>query len=340
MLHIKIDLFFVPLYNDVRNFLSAHLWVCFPSCALKPGNKKENYKHENTQINPCFSGSPLCGCCTTGRFCPGTYHSGLPDNRNRRPHCHIAEGHPPPKGWLWKEIKFLSTKTAAWWKTAGWITKESNTISELTATLSRAPTGSTIKYMFSMRRDVWTRISRIKWWRFVIRNIISFPSHGHPATGYFIYRNNLYYADSKGRCYLNRSRENGQLYFTSSGAARKNTAALLKMQTMQTVSSLTSSNMTKAKKLRACWNYIVSWRNFSYGGSDPNLNQKGWYRSTALKMLQTKRGNCYSFACAFAAMAKEVGYKNIKIVRGIWPLLDHHQRPALWSPDPLVRLDP
>ena len=25
----------------------------------------------------------------------GTYHSGLPDNRNRRPHCHIAEGiHP------------------------------------------------------------------------------------------------------------------------------------------------------------------------------------------------------------------------------------------------------
>ena len=99
--------------------------------------------------------------------------------------------------------------------------------------------------------------------------------YGHPATGYFIYRNNLYYADSKGRCYLNRSRENGQLYFTSSGAARKNTAALLKMQTMQTFSSLTSSNMTKAQKLRACWNYIVSWRNFSYGGSDPNLNQNG-----------------------------------------------------------------
>lgn len=160
--------------------------------------------------------------------------------------------------------------------------------------------------------------------------------YGHPATGYFIYRNNLYYADSKGRCYLNRSRENGQLYFTSSGAARKNTAALLKMQTMQTVSSLTSSNMTKAQKLRACWNYIVSWRNFSYGGSDPNLNQKGWYRSTALKMLQTKRGNCYSFACAFAAMAKEVGYKNIKIVVGYdhcWITINglHYDPQTHWS---------
>ena len=31
---------------------------------------------------------------------------------------------------------------------------------------------------------------------------ICFYKYGHPATGYFIYKNNLYYADPKGSCYL------------------------------------------------------------------------------------------------------------------------------------------
>ena len=62
--------------------------------------------------------------------------------------------------------------------------------------------------------------------------------YGHPATGYFIYRNNLYYADPKGRLYQNKSRQGGQLYFTNSGAARKDYNALLKMRVMKIVSSI------------------------------------------------------------------------------------------------------
>lgn len=159
---------------------------------------------------------------------------------------------------------------------------------------------------------------------------------GNPATGYFIYKNNLYYADSKGRCYLNRSRDNGQLYFTSSGAARKNSNVLLKMKTMQTVASITNSRMSKAQKLRACWEYMVKWDNFNYGGNDPDRTQKEWYRTTALKMLQSKNGTCYSFACAFAALAKEVGYKNIKLIIGYdhcWVTINgkHYDPQAHWS---------
>ena len=60
--------------------------------------------------------------------------------------------------------------------------------------------------------------------------------NGQPKTGYFIYHNDLYYADSKGRCYQNRIREDGQLYFTSSGKARKDTNALLKMRVMNLIS--------------------------------------------------------------------------------------------------------
>ena len=152
----------------------------------------------------------------------------------------------------------------------------------------------------------------------------------------FIYQNNLYYADSKGRCYQNRSRENGQLYFTSSGAAKKNTNALLKMKVMQIVSSITNSKMNQSQKLRACWNYITDWSKFNYGGDDPDRSKKGWYRETALKMLSSRTGNCYSFACAFAAMAKEVGYKNIKVIIGYdhcWVTINgkHYDPQAHWS---------
>lgn len=130
--------------------------------------------------------------------------------------------------------------------------------------------------------------------------------YGRAATGYFIYKNNLYYADPKGRCYKNRSRENGQLQFGSNGKAKRNYDALLKMRVMTIVSRITNSNMTKSEKLGACWNYVVS--NFYYGGPDPNLNSTGWARSEALRMLSSGYGNCYGFSCTFAALAREVGY--------------------------------
>ena len=97
--------------------------------------------------------------------------------------------------------------------------------------------------------------------------------NGQPKTGYFIYHNDLYYADSKGRCYQNRTREDGQLYFTSSGKARKDTNALLKMRVMNLVSRLTTSEMSKNQKLHVCWEYIVDDAGFQYGGSDPDLKK-------------------------------------------------------------------
>lgn len=143
--------------------------------------------------------------------------------------------------------------------------------------------------------------------------------NGQPKTGYFIYHNDLYYADSKGRCYQNRTREDGQLYFTSSGKARKDTNALLKMRVMNLVSRLTTSKMSKNQKLHVCWEYIVDDAGFQYGGSDPDLKKAGWCRKTALSMLNTKVGNCYGFASTLAAFAKELGYKKIELIDGRTP---------------------
>ena len=111
---------------------------------------------------------------------------------------------------------------------------------------------------------------------------------GNPATGYFVYRNNLYYADKTGRCVTDRTREKGKYYFTASGSAKKNTYVLLKIQAMQTLSKITNSKMTRSQKLKACWNYTTDREIMRYGGTDPNLKKKGWYNETALKMLKSK----------------------------------------------------
>lgn len=131
---------------------------------------------------------------------------------------------------------------------------------------------------------------------------------GKAATGYFIRKNHLYYANSKGRIYKKRYREKKKYYFTSSGAAKETTDALLKIRSMQIVSSITNSKMTKSQKLYVCWRYVVG-GNIRYWSHYPNLGQKNWQRSMALYTLQNRGGNCYGFACAFAALAKEIGYE-------------------------------
>lgn len=83
------------------------------------------------------------------------------------------------------------------------------------------------------------------------------------------------------------------------------------------VSEITNDSMTQSQKLRACWNYMVGGR-FYYAGVYPNMAVDGWQRKLALNMLSTHGGNCYGFACAFAALAKACGYEPY-VVAGLCP---------------------
>lgn len=74
------------------------------------------------------------------------------------------------------------------------------------------------------------------------------------------------------------------------------------------LAKITTSKMTKAQKLSACWRYVTSGSNFSYWPKYPTLTKTDWQKECALDMLTTGKGNCYSFACAFAALASEIGY--------------------------------
>lgn len=129
--------------------------------------------------------------------------------------------------------------------------------------------------------------------------------NGVAATGWLKIGSKLAYAGTGGKLMKNRTYQG--ITFTKTGAAKNDTATQLKLKTMSIVSSITRSSMSKSEKLRACWNYVVGGKIY-YSSYYPNLNKSGWQKETALRTLTLRSGNCYGFACAFAALASEVGY--------------------------------
>ncbi len=129
---------------------------------------------------------------------------------------------------------------------------------------------------------------------------------GSVYTGWIVFDNALYYANSKG--VLKRSKTYSGITFDSTGKAKSSVATNLKITTMEVVASITNGTMTKEQKLKACWDYVVSDKRFTYYQRTPDFKKKGWQRQEALTMLNTRAGSSYGLACAFAALASEVGY--------------------------------
>lgn len=130
--------------------------------------------------------------------------------------------------------------------------------------------------------------------------------NGRAATGWFTIGSRLYRADAKGRITKNKTIEG--VVLSKNGYAKTNTASNLKKKTMSIVAQITKPTMSKSEKLRACWNYVTSRSRFRYYIIAPNFNQVGWQRNLAYQLLNNGIGDCYGFACAFAALAREVGY--------------------------------
>ncbi|MCD8015835.1 MAG: hypothetical protein LUG99_22295 [Lachnospiraceae bacterium] len=129
---------------------------------------------------------------------------------------------------------------------------------------------------------------------------------GRASTGWFIVNKHLYRANAKGK---QVTTEKDGITFTKKGYAKDNIASRLKMLTMEIVDDITTDKMTKKQKLKVCWEYMTTksnWTYKTYEGSVSTLKQR---QKCAYDMLSSGRGSCRSFACAFAALATEVGYK-------------------------------
>jgi len=76
---------------------------------------------------------------------------------------------------------------------------------------------------------------------------------------------------------------------------------------MEVIGKVTTPSASINTKLRQCWYYLNTIRFQS--NKFPDTTQKNWPKYCAYDLLDTMCGNCYGFANAFAALAKELGYK-------------------------------
>ncbi len=129
---------------------------------------------------------------------------------------------------------------------------------------------------------------------------------GKAATGWQIKKNKLYNATKKG--VLRKNTIYQGIILTRTGEAKRDINSQLKIKLIMTLEKVINKKMSKSDSLYACWRYITGGR-FHYASKYPDLNFSNWSKKTAYNMFSTYSGNCYSYACAFAALASELGYR-------------------------------
>ncbi len=126
------------------------------------------------------------------------------------------------------------------------------------------------------------------------------------AAGYRIIDGDLYKVDSYGNYYKNY--QDGVLYFGADGRYTSGDAeldAILK-NIVVSLYSAADSMETNLKRLydHVCWNYSYLAR-MPY----PADGSTGWDLQWAKQMVQTGKGNCYSYAALFSMLARRLGYQ-------------------------------
>ena len=128
---------------------------------------------------------------------------------------------------------------------------------------------------------------------------------------------------------------NGVAYNVLGGKAYKVTSTKDKTlhRALKVVAKVTKTSMTKEQKLRACWNHIRT----AYGENnprDPEYYGADWPEVYANDIFVGGSGNCFSYAAAFAYLAKAVGYSNCYAINTGghgWSEIDGLVYDAEWS---------
>ncbi|MDO5424384.1 MAG: transglutaminase domain-containing protein [Eubacteriales bacterium] len=145
-----------------------------------------------------------------------------------------------------------------------------------------------------------------------------FNKYGGQRTGWWKIGNDYYYfriANGKKGYMLTSQTVNG-IQLDSKGRAVKTADALDKLDLLlkakKIVMKITTKDMTKAQKLRKCFEYVKT--EYQYLTRRTFRATVNWERAYARDMFDGGRGNCFSYACAFAYLADAVGYQNVYAV--------------------------
>ncbi len=125
---------------------------------------------------------------------------------------------------------------------------------------------------------------------------------GKGARGWVLVGKNVYYAKKGGKAMVNRKFSG--ITFDETGKAKNSTSTKLMKKCLKILKNKNGASMSA--KLRYAWSYMAR---FHYSSYYPNRGVSGWQRSTALRSLNSNSGNCYGYACSFAALAWAAGYK-------------------------------
>ncbi len=124
-----------------------------------------------------------------------------------------------------------------------------------------------------------------------------------------------YYANKNGVIdfnYVNGIVYNGSNWIVSNGKAKKakTKAEITLFRAAKEVYKATNTTMTKSQKLRACFDYAKkTYREFN--PRIPHYTGMDWPIVYANDMFVGGGGNCFSYAAAFAFMAKAIGYEEV-----------------------------
>ncbi|MCM1397943.1 MAG: hypothetical protein NC225_00520 [Clostridium sp.] len=91
------------------------------------------------------------------------------------------------------------------------------------------------------------------------------------------------------------------------GMSAKSLTTLQRAQKI--VNRITDDSMTKEEKLKVCFEYVQKYKESR--PRTPHYTEMDWPVLYANDMFLKGTGNCFSYAAAFAYMAKAVGYKNV-----------------------------
>lgn len=145
-----------------------------------------------------------------------------------------------------------------------------------------------------------------------------FDSKNIQRTGWQKIGNNYYFfriSAGKGG-YLLKSRTVNGIKLYANGRAKLTGDSLDKLGILikanQIVESITNENMTKTQKLRKCFDYVKN--TYGYATRRQFSAVKNWERAYAKDMFYYGKGNCFSYASAFAYLANAVGYTNVYVV--------------------------
>ena len=130
--------------------------------------------------------------------------------------------------------------------------------------------------------------------------------YAHYSPGYFLQNGFLYLADKDGK--LIRNQTCGGLAFTESGRYTSGDTQLDAM-TAEILSGLQKQHFRAEREelLLAAFEYCRD-TFYGSGGNHYAFGESGWETEEAKTALKVSHGNCYNFAAAFWALARNLGY--------------------------------